>query len=610
MVLEAPQRLLLFSCIFRCHAQTAWPASGPELCAVPSTLPVRPDSTCSDFGHGSSCEETKIDIAAQRGEIESAQLLLRHASDQDTSGGLTNVSVRILGLQASIATAYAFQVGFVNTLHSPRYQGSGGGWRPDPLLPPPADGIGFDVAPDQSQPIWIEIHIDAAAAPGEHKAAVVIDCDDRYCKKLPQIPLHLTVWDIELPSLATSTLGTAWSGTWTVAAFADYYGDEYWRNETNRHQWYDLLLQSRTPPDSIYQAPPELRPIADYVYLASKGVKWFAILDVTQLPSTPDDSVPRLQPRHTGRMPLPHVMGSCQNYTDEYVERLIATLRPIVKSLEVAGIVDRAYIYGFDENPVECEPQVRKLFGATKRAFPRLQTAAVLNWSPMPVDLPVDIWVLQYQEFQSKDVQQWIAAGKVQWQYHCIEPSSMRYLNTFIERRPIQPRLLFWLAALVQAHYGAPSGWLYYAVNLWSPCNSTACGGKHKPHVMSRKQFLDPSDKHSGFKHLAFTDFPPANYIWQPQYTDIFVNGDGQYLYPCAGGPCSSARLSAIRDGLEDWELFSRLKSHESIPLLKRLVRSATDWTEDPVLLESTRREAAKLLLLAQGEQQQTGIFL
>lgn len=53
-----------------------------------------------------------------------------------------------------------------------------------------------------------------------------------------------------------------------------------------------------------------------------------------------------------------------------------------------------AYVYGFDENPVSCEPQVRKLFGATKKAFPTLKTAAVLNWSPMPVDLPVDIWVM------------------------------------------------------------------------------------------------------------------------------------------------------------------------------------------------------------------------
>ena len=80
--------------------------------------------------------------------------------------------------------------------------------------------------------------------------------------------------------------------------------------------------------------------------------------------------------------------------------------------------------------------------------------------SPMPTDLPVDVWILQYQEFNGADARAWHEAGKLQWQYHCIEPHSLKFLNTFTERRPIQPRLLFWLAALMQAEHGAPSGWL------------------------------------------------------------------------------------------------------------------------------------------------------
>jgi hypothetical protein len=60
------------------------------------------------------------------------------------------------------------------------------------------------------------------------------------------------------------------------------------------------------------------------------------------------------------------VQGSCANYTDEYVARLAAMLKPIFSALDAACIVDCAYIYGFDDNPVSCEPQVRKLFGAKK----------------------------------------------------------------------------------------------------------------------------------------------------------------------------------------------------------------------------------------------------
>eukprot|EP00928_Gymnodinium_smaydae_P028478 TRINITY_DN21709_c0_g1_i1.p1 TRINITY_DN21709_c0_g1~~TRINITY_DN21709_c0_g1_i1.p1 ORF type:complete len:613 (-),score=49.12 TRINITY_DN21709_c0_g1_i1:124-1962(-) len=594
MLVCAGSIILLFTvCVGR--AQIAWPASIPELCFVPSTVPIRPESTCSDYGHGSSCEDVRINIAAQRGETESAQLLLRHSSDMDSPGGLTNVSVRVVGLSASAVDLQIFQVGYVEARHSPRYPGSGGGWRPDPLLPMPMEGGGFDVAPDQSQSIWFDVRVGSSALPGTYDATVLIECNEKVCEHIPVVPLQVSVWASELPPLAKSSIGTAWSGSWSEDAFKDYYGDTYWRNATNKRQWFDVLLQARTPPDSIYQSPQSLRPIEDYVYLTEKGVQWFAILEVTSLPLSNDSVVPVVS-KFTGQGLRHQTEGPCPNFTDEYVARLLATLKPIVTALEAAGIAERAYIYGFDENPKECEPQVRKLFGATKHAFPRLRTAAVLNWSPMPVDLPVDIWILQYQDFNTSDADRWARAGKMQWQYHCIEPSSTRFLNTFLERRPIQPRLLFWLAALLQAEHGVPTGWLYYAVNKWSPCKSTNCGGVHQPTVMKRRQFLDPSDKRYGRHYLAFTDFPPANYIWQPEYYDIFANGDGQYLYPCEHGPCSTIRLSAIRDGLEDWELFLALGANHSIPLLRRLVRSATDWTEDPALLEATRREAAALL--------------
>ncbi len=35
-----------------------------------------------------------------------------------------------------------------------------------------------------------------------------------------------------------------------------------------------------------------------------------------------------------------------------------------------------------------------------------------------------------------------------------------------------------------------------------------------------------------------------------------FTVGDGQYVYPGPDGPVGTIRMEAIRDGLEDWELF------------------------------------------------------
>lgn len=571
-------------CLTLCSAQ--FPASLPELCTVPTTLPVRPWSTCADFGHGSSVEDAKVDLAAQRGETEAAQLLLRYSSDMDTSGGLSGVAIVVTGLPSSVAIVNIYQVGFVDTRHSPRYEGSGGGWRPDPLLPAPADG-GFGIAADESQPIWLEVVVDPNAKPGTYNASIKVTCDGYDCQQMRELPLTLSVWDLILPTLEESSIGAAWSGTWNQATFEPYYTEGYWANWTNKRKWYDLLLASRTPPDSLYVGPSTMRPVEDYVYLASKGMRRFGLLDVTTVPFDSSDTSAGRMRVHTGA----GLSGDCglPDYTDAHVTKVVELLKPLVTALDHDGLLNRAYVYGFDELPAGCEPQVRKLFGGIKAAFPTLTTMAVLNWSPMPVDLPLDIWVLQYLEFNATNAAAWTAAGKEQWHYHCIEPHSLQYLNTFIERRAIQPRLLFWLAALWHAEHGAPSGWLYYAVNLWRPCQSGRCGGFHRPSVMKR------STSSSHVRNSAYTDFPPANYIWEGDggTYDIFANGDGFFMYPCEDGPCSTIRLSAMRDGLEDWEIFSKLDKKVSIPLLRRLVRGPDDWTEDPELLERTRREAA-----------------
>ena len=539
-----------------------------------------------------------IVMQGQIGETESVQILLRKGVDviDDPIGGVKNVNISITGFHQNTTNIFSsieiYKVGYVFVKHSPRYPGSGGGWRPDPLLPLDKDNTLFDVPPSISQGIWVSFTISYDAKPGVYEGSISISCDDNKCGSVNSkdafvVPISVHVWDIKLPTLYESDIGTAWSGSWTQSTFQPYYGKNFdWDKE--KFDWYDTMINHRMPPDSLYLNRP--RPIDDYVYLAKKGVKWFGLLDVQNLPPTTETAGYDLSPSPI----VKRLKGSCKNYTDEYVHRVIETLRPIVDELTKAGILDRAYIYGFDENPVSCEPEVRKIFGATKKAFPKLRTAAVLNWSPMPVDLPVDIWILQYEEFNATNSKAWIDAGKEQWQYHCIEPHDLGSLNTFIERPGIQNRLLFWLASLLNLKHGAPTGWLYYAVNLWRPCSDKSCGGPTKtiPLIVNQSS--------------PYTDFDPANYIWEPKFYDIFANGDGQYLYPCEDGkPCTSIRLSNIRDGLEDWELFAKLRQSNvvenvdgGIQLIEEMVRSARDWEDiGKRKLEIIRLEIAKMIL-------------
>ena len=142
-------------------------------------------------------------------------------------------------------------------------------------------------------------------------------------------------------------------------------------------------------------------------------------------------------------------------------------------------------------------------------------------------------------------------------------------LNTFVERPAIEARLLFWLARAFNIR-----GMLYYEM------------------AQTLKFSTQPLRRRGNGTML--TDFSPASW---PDGLPGSANGDGNFLYPCVSGPCASIRLKQLRDGIEDYELFSRLSEGERAPLLARLVRNASDWTADVQLLEDTRREAAKIVM-------------
>ena len=50
------------------------------------------------------------------------------------------------------------------------------------------------------------------------------------------------------------------------------------------------------------------------------------------------------------------------------------------QALKAHGLDEWSYVYGFDEVPSNCEPVLRRVFGAVKRAFPGLKTMAAINW--------------------------------------------------------------------------------------------------------------------------------------------------------------------------------------------------------------------------------------
>ena len=531
-------------------------SSFPEWCVVPSTVHVRQNETCKTM---ESVASNKIVWHAMIGEQESKQILLDLESwpaKYNLTAAfslITNILVRGSGeILRDLDVISWWQVGYVNCNHTTSYLDSGGGWRPDPLLTPLTGSQNGAILLESgiTQPIWINIQVPYSLPSGEYKGNVTLVIGLPNDETLVQnVSIDLTVWNITLPPLNRSKFPAIFN--FELHSLETVYGKE---SSTVKFKFYDLLTDQRVGGNDLYTGVPTNVSLA--AYLAGKGIQWLSLYDVYGAAGIGESSR--------------RVKGACINFTDNLVQKALDILTPVVSDYEKEGLLGNMFVYGFDEAPASCEESVRKIYGAIKEKWPQLRTVATLNWLPS-TDLPLDVWVLQYEFYNETEASVWTAAGKQQWWYHCIEPSGTEYLNTFIERPLIMARLLFWLASAHQV-----GGWLYYSDVMWQ---------RHPP----------SSSPMERINSTARTDFDPANYIWLPR-TDIFANGDGNFVYPSSTGPIPTIRLHNLRDGFEDAELFRMLDLDKVGPIVQPLVRSPTDYTLDPILLEKQRVLAASMI--------------
>ena len=165
-------------------------------------------------------------------------------------------------------------------------------------------------------------------------------------------------------------------------------------------------------------------------------------------------------------------------------------------------------------------------------------------------------------------------AGKSVWGYHCVSPTPNIYLNSFVDVPLAKQRLIPWLAA--QSNL---TGWLYWYINYGWVHSDISSGEKAKVAPLA---LLDPAG------HSSYDARVSNGAFW--------TNEDGNWMYPGQHGPLSSLRLEAWRRGLEDRALLALLTPAQRAELSGRLVRSASNWTIDPRLMEQTRADAAALV--------------
>ena len=546
--------------------------------------------------HGQVGGTLRLELAAN--EYEGVQLVLRSrkplkgvrvaVSDLKTKGGLFGLGKRRLRSEQ----VEVLPVGYVNT-RKPRYHVDYVGWWPDPLLnflP------SFDLDAGVWQPVWLDVRTRARQRPGVYRGTVTVTADGA---EPLRVPIEVTVWDFAVPEEYHFPLAVVfWDAMLKPLYSTD--ADEwkkyeaYYRGQADlkdvgtgearrlveiRRKCHDMILAHHLIPDRIYRAEPPR--IDDVKRWRAEGARWFNIIHVGSVRSLKEG----------------------QPYPAERKKRILDILADYVPKLEKEGLLDMAYIYGFDEINKNEFAAVNDIFGEIKRRYPTipLMTTAYDRSYGRDTGLAdvVDIWVPLTPRFgaSADGIAAARARGDQVWWYICCGPLHP-HANWFVEYTAAEHRLIMGF----MPHKFGSQGFLHYSMNFWQT-NRRVTGKDGKTKVLRNAPFPEPINT------------GPLTNSDGKSWTDY--NGDGLIFYPGPDGPISTIRMKCIRDGLEDyeylWLLTQRVaavkagKRRASAAWLKRaeaalavnpaLVRTLTDYTTDGSAVLAARRELAELLM-------------
>ena len=322
----------------------------------------------------SAASSATIDIAAQRGECEAQQLWL-HSPHPTTELRYFSVLKSPAGDELPPSAWTVDQVGYVFCHKSKYYTPSGGGWRPDVLLPAP-DGLPA-IPAGKTQPLLLTVCVPTSAAPGNYSGFLTVGAASHATLR---IPVALEVWPLTLPPLSSEE------------SFSSFYGFKEsraadWAGSVAQQRWYDLLAAHRVPAgaqigqnyvvDDGAGTVPQYRPhtAPEFRALAASGQRWLGVADVTN-------------DRTTGL------------FTASYINHTLRSVGSVLGTMRTAGVLDGSrfpVVYGFDEDKIANNKSIIQLFGAIRAAFPQVRTMSALDWPTMPqqdaIKQVLDVWV-------------------------------------------------------------------------------------------------------------------------------------------------------------------------------------------------------------------------
>ncbi len=464
------------------------------------------------------------------------------------------------------------------------------GWWPDPL-PPLHEPL--DLAAGQNQPIWIRVRVPESALPGPHLGYLHIEADG-----LSEfVPLVVRVFGFSIPQ--ETHLASAFGlDPWVIRRFHRLENDEQLRVVLERY--YENFAAHRISPyDPMALDPPRVEVGENTVtidwsdfdraaerYLDELGFIGFRL---------------RLLGMGSGTFHsrTPGAIGSHEIGTEGY-ERLFGEYVGQVEAhLREKGWLEKAYLYWFDEPEPKDYDFVREGMEAVHRHAPGIRR--MLTEQPeSELFGAVDLWCPVLHHYDPRSCSDRQREGEEVWWYVCTGPKG-DYTTLFLDHPAVNMRLWPWLSW----KYGV-EGLLVWTTTHWTSQCAFPPPARQDPYV-------DPMAYVHGYSR-------PAGYI------GYWGNGDGRFVYPpeaCRSpeggpvldGPVDSIRWELLREGIEDYEYFFRLRhlvreaqeagrqddadvkrAAELLVIPSGICESRTEFTRDPRPLYEYRRKLAKAI--------------
>ncbi len=424
-----------------------------------------------------------IDMSLARNEWESVQIAVMPR----TGNELKNVAVTVSPLKDrngnTLESAATDVVGFVQTVKRPPYPVSYVGWWPDPIL---RDCPPVSIKPENLQTFWLRFHAGSKQAAGIYNGTLTVRADGI---EPVTLDLRVKVRDFSVPRHTPLPTAITFGYNKKQCSVKEDY-------DTMKFKYSDFLADYLIDYDHLYrQEPPD-----------------FEIIE-------------RLH--RQGRLTafnLGNVFNDGINEKDfePKMKATIERIRPAYEKAKELGLLEYAYIYGFDERTKDQFPFLERSAQALRKEFPGvllMTTSYDDSYGAKSVVKTIDAWCPYTPNYQKNTEKIAIArtVGKYVWWYICCVPYPP-FTNWFVESDAIESRILMG----AQTAKFRPDGFLYYHTSIWNDNKGIDCS----------------AGPFTGWNPVSWTTY----------------HGDGSLFYcDSNGNPLPSIRLENYRDGQEDY---------------------------------------------------------